>query len=187
MDFADERFVRIYTRDSKTWLRWGWEGQTVFVLTMRKFDQTGRIDDVDDPVEDIALMAGLPVEVVRVGLPRILASGTFVRSQRAIECPNYIDGQTASRSDSARCREYRARLKARREAARRAPDTYRGDTDTSCVDADTKRPDATEFPASHLCHPISIACRHLRASPNRPVLRQYPIRCPRPTRRWPSP
>lgn len=158
MDFADERFIRVYTRDTRTWLRWGWEGQTVFVLTMRKFDQTGRID-VDDPVEDVALLTGLPADVVRVGLPRVLASGTFVHTGRAIECPNFIDGQTASRSDSARCREYRARLKARREIARdvpsqsqpdrESPDTKRVATDTKRVAIDTKRPTATRDPASH--------------------------------------
>lgn len=144
MDFADERFVRIYTRDSKTWLRWGWEGQTVFVLTMRKFDQTGRIDDVDDLVEDIALLTGLPPTVVGMGLPRILASGTFVHRGRAVECPNFIDGQTASKSDSARCREYRARLKARRDTARSlATDTECVATNTECVATDTKRPGST--------------------------------------------
>jgi hypothetical protein len=150
MDFSNEHFVRIYTRDSKTWMRWGWEAQTVFVLTMRKFDLTGRIDDVDDPVADVALLTGLPPDIVREGLTRLFASGTFVHTGRALEAPNYIDGQTASRSDSARCRQYRARLKAKRDAARKSPstDTKRVAADTKRVATDTSRPTTTEFPAT---------------------------------------
>lgn len=111
MNFADEHYVRIYTRDTKTWLRWGWEGQVVFALTARKLNALGCLS-VDDAGADVALLTGLPEEVVRVGLGRLLASRTFVISEGVLECPNWIDGQTGSKSDSARSRAYRARLKA---------------------------------------------------------------------------
>jgi len=112
VNFEDEHYVRIYTRDTKTWLRWGWEGQAVFALTARKLDALGRVS-VDEPVADIALLTGMPEEVVRVGLKRVLDSGAFVARTGYIECPRWIDGQTGSKSDSARAREYRARLKAK--------------------------------------------------------------------------
>lgn len=111
MNFEDEHYIRIYTRDTKTWLRWGWEGQTVFVLTMRRLDKAG-IVDVDDPVEDVALLTGLPVDVVRIGFARVLASKTFeVRAGKLI-APRYIEGQTAAKSDTQRQRESRERRRA---------------------------------------------------------------------------
>lgn len=111
MNFEDEHYVRIYTRDTKTWLRWGWEGQCVFMATMRKLDKAG-ILDVDDPIEDVALVTGLPVEIVTAGLPRVLRSGTFeVRNGRLV-CPRYIEGQTAAKSDAQRMREHRERRRA---------------------------------------------------------------------------
>lgn len=171
MDFADERFVRIFVRDSKTWLRWGWEGQAVFVLVMRKFDQCGRIDDVDDPAEDVALLTGLPVEVVRVGLPRILGSKTFVHTGRSLECPNFIDGQTASRSDSARCREYRARLKSRL-AVRQSTDTNRVAPDTECVAANTQR----DAPTRADPRPTSLDTQ--TRIPSHPIPNQIPLKPP---------
>jgi hypothetical protein len=152
VNFEDEHYVRIYTRDTKTWLRWGWEGQAVFALTARKLDALGRLS-VDDPVADVALLTGMPEDVVRVGLKRVLASGALVAHEGYLECPNWIDGQTATKSDSARCREYRARLKARRVIPRgeRYPDTGRVEVDTKHVardtprvEVDTKRPCSTQ-------------------------------------------
>lgn len=140
MNFEDEHYVRIYTRDTKTWLRWGWEGQAVFALTARKLDALGRLS-VDDPVADVALLTGMPEDVVRVGLKRVLDSGAFVAREGYLECPNWIDGQTATKSDSVRCREYRARLQAKRviPRAERAADTERVESDTERVGADTGR------------------------------------------------
>lgn len=121
MDFEDEHYVRIYTKDTKTWLRWGWEGQTVFQFVMRKFDKAGILDDIDDPVEDVALLTGLPVEIVRVGLARVLKSETFILRGRRLLSPNYIKGQTAKRSDAARAKDSRDR---RRAHAMQEPESH---------------------------------------------------------------
>ena len=53
MNFEDEHYVRIYTKDTKTWLRWGWEGQTVFMHLMRRLDKAGVLEDIEDPVPDV--------------------------------------------------------------------------------------------------------------------------------------
>jgi hypothetical protein len=109
LNFEDEHYVRIYTRDTKTWLRWGWEGQTVFCLLDRKLDKAGVLDDVDDPTEDVALVTGLPIEVVAVGLPRLLASGTIEHRGTKLVCPNYIPANTAKKSDRLRTQDSRER------------------------------------------------------------------------------
>jgi hypothetical protein len=115
MDFEDEPYMRLYQRDTKTWLRWRWEGQTVFVLTSRKLDRAGVLDDVTDPVTDVALITGLPEEVVSVGLERVLKSGTFeIRGGRLV-APRYVEAQTAVKSNRLRSAELRKR---RRDRAR---------------------------------------------------------------------
>lgn len=115
MNFEDEPYVRIYQRDTKTWLRWGWEGQTVFVLTSRKLDRAGMLDDITDPVADVGLITGLPEAVVRVGLERVLASGTFEIHGGRLIAPRYVEAQTATKSDKLRSWELRKR---RRDQAR---------------------------------------------------------------------
>lgn len=117
VNFEDEHYVRIYTKDTKTWLRWGWEGQAVFMFVDRKLDKAGILDDVDaeNAAEDIALLTGLPLEVVEVGLDRVLKSGTFEIVNGKLICPNYIEANTARKSAPLRAREYRER---RRDGAR---------------------------------------------------------------------
>lgn len=109
MNFEDEHYVRVYTKDSKTWMRWGWEGQTVFMHLMRRLDKAGVLDDIEDPVPDVALITGLPEEVVAKGLPRLLDSGTLQHANRLLVAPRYIEGQTSKRSDAVRAKESRER------------------------------------------------------------------------------
>ena len=42
MNFEDEDYVRLYTRDTVTWELLGWEGHCVLTLMLRgKFDRAG--------------------------------------------------------------------------------------------------------------------------------------------------
>lgn len=125
MNFEDEHYVRIYTRDTKSWLRWGWEGQAVFVAVMRKLDKAG-VMDIDDPIEDVALVTGIPVEIVAIGLPRVLKSGTFEVRQGHLICPRYIEGQSTPKSDAQRMRELRERRSAKARGV--ANVTFRNET-----------------------------------------------------------
>lgn len=135
MNFEDEPYVRIYQRDTKTWLRWCWEGQTVFVLTSRKLDRAGMLDDITDPVADVALITGLPPEVVSVGLERVLASGTFeIRGGRLI-APRYVEAQTATKSDKLRSSELRKR---RRDLARSGAGETLPEQEVGPIDARAK-------------------------------------------------
>lgn len=104
MNFEDEDYFRLYTRDTTTWLKFGWEGQCVFALLGRKLDRVGSIDVGEDPVDDVAVVTGLPLEIVRVGLPRILARGTFVVCDGKLFAPRYIEAQTARKSDKLRAK-----------------------------------------------------------------------------------
>ncbi len=140
MNFEDEHYVRAYTRDTKTWLRWGWEGQCVFLLVLRKLDKAGVLDDIDDPVEDIALLTGLPGEVVEIGLPKVLKSGALELVGSVLICPRYIEGQTARKSDAARAKESRQRRSNAARASQIVTDRHEIGSDvTSCDDLGHER------------------------------------------------
>lgn len=136
MNFEDEHYVRIYTRKTKTVKKWGWEGRVLFRELMTVVDKAGVLDDIDSPVEDVALMAELPEDLVEVGLPKLLDSGAVEIRGKCLVIPNYLAGQTANKSDKNRAKESRQR----RAAAARL-DELRGPSGgvTNCDDGVTHR------------------------------------------------
>lgn len=113
MDWSNERYVRIYVRDTKTWKLLGWEGQAVLCLLARRFDRSGLLDDVRD-AEDVALMigGGFPVEIAEVGLCKILDKGVMEIVKDGLFWPKFMSAQEASKTNAQRQREFRERRRA---------------------------------------------------------------------------
>jgi hypothetical protein len=44
MDWENERYVRVYTRDTIDWVALGWEAQSLFLLLIRKVDRSGVLE-----------------------------------------------------------------------------------------------------------------------------------------------
>lgn len=107
MNFEDEPYVRLYVRDTKTWLRLGFEGQCVLMFLLRKLDKAGVLDGMEELVSDVALVTGVPEAIVAVGMPRLLGRGVFQWIGDRLIMPNYIEAQTAIRTDKARQRDMR--------------------------------------------------------------------------------
>ena len=114
MDWSNERYVRLYVRDTKTWKLLGWEGQTVLCLLARRFDRSGLLDDVRDG-EDVAIMIGygFPESVAKIGLQRLLKREVFRLSESGLFWPNFMEAQETAMSDKQRQRESRANRRAR--------------------------------------------------------------------------
>jgi hypothetical protein len=111
MDWSNERYVRLYTRDTMTWLRLRWEGQVLLCLLIRKVDRAGILDNVEEPVVDISLATGLPTEHVKIGLERLIRYGVVIINERTLIFPNYMDAQECSKSDKQRQKESREKRK----------------------------------------------------------------------------
>lgn len=129
MDFSDESYVRLYVRDTKTWLRLGFEGQCVLMFLLRKLDRAGVLDGIDDPESDVALITGVPIKLVRVGLARLLKSEVFELVGSCLVMPNYIKAQNAVRSDKARQRDARQKRLGTARLVTVRDETSRGQTD----------------------------------------------------------
>lgn len=120
MDWSNERYVRLYCSDTKSWLKLGWEGQAVFALLLRKVDRSGMLDDVRDG-EDVALMlgSGFPVDIAEIGLRRLCKKGTAVITENGLLLPNFIEAQETPKSDRRRQRDSREAKRAKASVTKR--------------------------------------------------------------------
>jgi hypothetical protein len=113
MQWEDERYVRLYTRDTLTWTRLGWQGQAVLSLLMRKVDRAGVIEIEDEePAVALSGITGVPIEICDVAWLRLSAGKrptVTIRDEpsRALVMPNFLDAQEARQSDKARARKSR--------------------------------------------------------------------------------
>jgi hypothetical protein len=108
MDFADERYVRLYTRNTTTWRRLEWEGQCMLAQLLRCVDRAGLLEIEDmSPVEAAILHTGGPPAFVEKGISRMLELGVLVHRGTTLLFPRFIEAQETAKTDRARQRESR--------------------------------------------------------------------------------
>ena len=118
MDWSNERYVRVYTRDTTNWSRFRWEGQTLLMHLLRKVDRSGCLEGIENPVEDVALVTGLPEEIVERGLNRLMKPSsnekhaTVVIKNNVLVVPNHMEAQETPFSDAERQRRSREKKRA---------------------------------------------------------------------------
>jgi hypothetical protein len=113
MDFSNEPYVRLYTRNTTTWRRLEWQGQCVMMQLLRVVDRAGVLDIEDmTPAEAVSLHTGLPADVAEHGMARMLDLGVCVHNGGALLFPRYLDAQESNKSDRQRQRESREKRRA---------------------------------------------------------------------------
>jgi hypothetical protein len=117
MDWANERYVRIYQRDTRTTRLAGWEGRALLWEIIRKSDRAGLMENVRT-AEDVALMVDIPIEVVRRALDRLVSLGAVEIGPLGLVVPNYIPAQETPQSDKQRQRNSRDARAAKARSAR---------------------------------------------------------------------
>lgn len=112
MDFSNERYVRLYTRDTTTWLLLEFEGQTVLMHMLRKATRAGVIDLAGrEPWQAPVLHCRIPGDFARKGMEACLREGVIVHEAESdrLVFPRYIEANEATQSGAQRVREHRAR------------------------------------------------------------------------------
>lgn len=110
MDFANERYVRLYVRDTVTWKRLGWDGQNALTQLLRKADRAGVVDlGGIEPWEALAVLCGAPEAAARLGVARAIELGCVVHDADRLVFPRYIEANETPMSDAQRARESRAK------------------------------------------------------------------------------
>lgn len=113
MRWEDERYVRVYTRDTPDWMVWPWQSRALLPLLMRKLDRQGVIELGKHGVTALAAAVALPVEVVEAGLAGLLTDGCVIRNGSRLVMRNFIRGQEAVASAKLRQKTWRDREKIR--------------------------------------------------------------------------
>lgn len=113
LDWANERYVRVYTRDTTTWKLCDWRARTVLLHLFRKVDRSGVLDVGEDGVAGLAAVLELPLEeIVEPGIAQLVKRGTVERTADAYIIPNFLDAQETSSSDAQRQRAAREKRRA---------------------------------------------------------------------------
>lgn len=112
MRFEDEQYIRLYKRDTTTWLMLNWQGRCILPLIFRKLDRAGLLDLGEDGYDALAAHIQVPIEVVEEGMKSILRRNALVlREDGLLVAPRFIDAQEAKQSDKARQKSARERAR----------------------------------------------------------------------------
>lgn len=108
MDWSNERYVRLYVRDTAEWLCMSWQARAFWPLLLRKMDRSGVIQ-TKLGVRGLAALAGFPLEHAEVGIVDLLLDGCLREHALGYLAPNFLEAQEAISSDAQRQRESRLR------------------------------------------------------------------------------
>ena len=113
MDYSNERWIRVYTRDTTTWKVMDWRARSVLMLLLRKVTRSGVLDVGGRGARGLAAMIEMPLEVVGEGLKQLIEEGVVAETPTSFVLPKFIEAQEATTSDAQRSRDYRERQRDR--------------------------------------------------------------------------
>jgi hypothetical protein len=114
MNWPEERYARLYTRDTADWLALSFDAQALLALLMRKLDRAGRLALGRHGKKGVAVVLHqIPLWESRLApaLEELLVDGCFLIDGDYLVMRNYIPAQEASSSDKLRKQEQREREK----------------------------------------------------------------------------
>lgn len=163
MRWEDERYVRIYTRDTADWLALSFDAQALFVLLLRKIDRAGLLPLGKHGNRSVAAVLGQGALWPRLepALEELLADGCIRIEGSTLVVPNFIEAQEAAMSDRQRKAEQRAR--ARDQAAPPRDDPSRNVTE--CHEPVTPGHAASQEVTPN----CAVPCRAVPISPSPPA------------------
>jgi hypothetical protein len=110
MDWANERYVRVYVRDTVGTKRLSWEARCVFWELLRKVDRAGVLDLSGlEPAEGLSVALDVPEDVASRCLTEWSRDGRAAVEDSRIVVRSMIPAQETAQSDRARARESRER------------------------------------------------------------------------------
>ncbi len=147
MDWANERYVRVYTRDTGDWLMWPWQTRALLVFLFRKVDRSGVLCLGKGRLRALSAVVGMPAEELSTAIEPLIEDGCVQLTEDTLIIPNFMEAQETPQSD--RLRKEASRKKARDEAIvrvghARSRAVTRGHAESQSVTPTQTRPDQTE-------------------------------------------
>lgn len=115
MDWPNEKWVKLYTRDTDDHLVLSWQARAVWHEMIRKFDRSGLIE-MKRGRRGLAALIRIPLEVVDAAIPELVEDGRLRELPNGYFAPNFMEAQEATSSNSQRQRESRERRRAKANA-----------------------------------------------------------------------
>lgn len=115
MDWENEPYVRLYTRETIADLALSWEAEAVWHKLMKKLDRAGCLDLGRTGFRGLAGLLRIPLRVVEPAMDELLVDGRVEVSEDGVTlvAPNFMEAQEAKSSDRQRQRDSRARRRAK--------------------------------------------------------------------------
>jgi hypothetical protein len=112
MDWPNENYVRLYTRETDDDLVLSWEARAVWHEMLKRFDRSGLIE-LRRGRKGLAAVLRVPVEVVERGVPELIEDGRIRELESGYFAPNFMEAQEATKSDRQRQKESRERRRSK--------------------------------------------------------------------------
>lgn len=109
MNFSEEKWVKLYKRNTVTWRKIGWDARCVFMHLIRVVDSSGVFECTEDIVGDLSTEIEAPLDVTKSGLENLSKYGVVMLLDSKILIPRYIEAQQTPKSDKLRQQEARER------------------------------------------------------------------------------
>lgn len=108
MDWSNEPYVKVYTRETDDDLALSWEALALWNQMLKRFDRAGVLETKRGP-RGLAAIVRIPASVVERALPELLTDGRLREVPTGYVSPNFLAAQEAKKSDRMRQRESRER------------------------------------------------------------------------------
>src|SRR5688500_7335433 len=102
MRWEDERYVRVYTRDTVEWDMLPWQSRCLWPLILRRVDRVGFLELGKHSVRGLAVSVKLPPDVVEPGLVGLLDEGWIEQHGTTLVVPKFIEAQETPSSPALR-------------------------------------------------------------------------------------
>ena len=125
LDYSDERYARLYTRDTPEWHVLTWQAKAVYCLLRRKVDRSGVVPLGRGGLRAVSALVGVPGDVGEPAMRELADSGYLDINAARVAVVEFVESETAVKSDALRQAESRAR--------RGASDVTKRDTESRNV------------------------------------------------------
>jgi hypothetical protein len=113
VNWSDEHYVKLFTRDTVTWRSWPWQARALFPLLMRAVDGAGMLSvGTRELARSVALMVDMPSDIVLPGIKALLDDGTVELANGTLIVTKFLEAQESRKSDAQSKRDVRERAKA---------------------------------------------------------------------------
>lgn len=108
MDWSNESYVRLYTRDTMTWEMLSWDARCVFMALLRKVDRAGVVDTNSHGIAGLAVLLRCPNKTLLMNAINELLTEKLVTTDGSVfVIPNFIEAQEASKANKQSQKESR--------------------------------------------------------------------------------